>query len=266
MTSFRRPNGSIIGSSVIPTSTSPSTAPGLWDKNEHYSLVGIGYWPGLAGSIVTYNFTSNISTATFFDTTLQGRFGASGSGSLRVASIGGTYTITAGSQHLTTTSGVNGGNGSGTVSSGGYTYGGGGGGIGGNSAIGTTGGATGYDFNGVWNALTIAGYSPSGSSFGKGGNGSLQASENGAVFGGGGGGRSDSYGGGAGGRAGIVIQCGDLYATVIDSLSGSGSFTCPSGSTYVKIWCIGKGGNGSGGIYGHGGGGAAGGIAYARFD
>ena len=258
----RRPNGSIVGANVIPTTTYPSTAYGIWDKNEQYSLNGIGYWPGFGGAIVTYSFTSNYASATFFGTVLTGNPGSSG---YYVGGTGGGYSITNNSQHVTATAGVNGGNGSSAQAVSGYDYGGGGGGIGGsNSSAGS--GAGGADFNGLWTAVTLGGYTGS-STFGAGTSGGLSVTiQDGHFAGGGGGGVNPGYHLGAGGNAAVVIQCGDSYATVINQSSGAGSFTCPGGSTYVKIWCIGRGANGSTYVSFPGGGGGAGGMAYARFD
>jgi len=259
----RRPNGSILGASVIPTTTFPYVAYGLWDKNEHNSLISVGYWPGFLGATVTYNFTSNIATATFFGTVLSGNPGSSGSGSS--GGTGGSYTITNNSQHVTTTAGINGGGGGAAYAVSGFDYGGAGGGIGGQT--GSRGDTPAADFNSLWAAVTLGGYTGN-SSFGLGTHGGLSVNiEAGHFAGGGGGGVQPGYYLGVGGNAAIVIQCGNSYATVINQSSGAGTFTCPSGSTYVKIWCIGKGGSGStyAGSF-PGGGGGAGGIAYARFD
>ena len=45
MTTIRRPNGSIIGASVIPIGTGGGNIPGIWCRNEHYSLLTSGVFP-----------------------------------------------------------------------------------------------------------------------------------------------------------------------------------------------------------------------------
>ena len=43
MTTVRRPNGSVIGTSIIPTVFGQVIGSGIWDKNEHYSLSSSGF-------------------------------------------------------------------------------------------------------------------------------------------------------------------------------------------------------------------------------
>lgn len=214
--------------------------------------------PAFGGTIVTYNFTSNNSTAVFSGITLSGLAGGAGSGP------GGGAGGTAGSYTITGTGYISGGV-AGNVGT-----------AGGSASNSRTGASIGTDTELV--AIASAqGYS----SFGAGGSGAQVngfpiTGYAGAFAGGGGGsGATDSGGaqpaGGAGGNAGIVIKyisAGTSYYQVINQSGGSGSFTFPNPTAYVKIWAIGKGGaggTGGGGINVVGGSGGSGGIAYCEF-
>ena len=188
--------------------------------------------PAFGGTIVTYNFTSNNSTAVFSGITLSGLAGGAGSGP------GGGAGGTAGSYTITGTGYISGGV-AGNVGT-----------AGGSASNSRTGASIGTDTELV--AIASAqGYS----SFGAGGSGAQVngfpiTGYAGAFAGGGGGsGATDSGGaqpaGGAGGNAGIVIKyisAGTSYYQVINQSGGSGSFTFPNPTAYVKIWAIGKGG------------------------
>ena len=199
------------------------------------------------GTTVTWNFTSNNATAVFSSVTITGNTSGTQSG--------GTYSVSS-------TSYPNGGSNGGA--------GGVGGGIGG-----VDGGYSPFyapvghaDVSGLDAASTAAGYSSFGSS-GPGSGGQAPASPPGYFAGGGGGGGGFEYGrggpGGAGGNAGIVIKyvsAGTNYYQVVNQSAGSGSFTFPTPTAYVKIWAIGKGTDGG---YGASVGGGAGGVAWCEF-
>jgi hypothetical protein len=214
--------------------------------------------PAWAGYIVTYNFTSNNATAVFNGITITGNYSGTSSG--------GTYSVS-------TTSYSNGGSNGGA---GGATGIGppGAGGVGG--SIGAADGGGSYfasppghnNISGLDAAVVGAGYN---SSFGNGGAGSgSQAAASGGNFaGGGGGGGGFEYGrggpGGSGGNAAIVLQyivSGTNTYQVINQSAGSGSYTFPTATSYVKIWAVGRGSDGG---YGQSVGGGAGGVAWCEF-
>jgi hypothetical protein len=253
---MRRINGGIIGPRLTIT-TNFTTASGIWDNDEYSRLWALDLWPSFSNLTVTYTISGN-SSATFNNVTVTGNAGGAGSIS---GGSGGTYSIT---NNNGTGGGATGGNGWGT------------GGFGGN---GTSGGAIGNgygnpaysnDIGGLYAAVTLAGYTGN-SSFGAGGIGGANygnAPAPGAFSGGGGGGGAYVGGGyGTGGDGSIVIQYkvgGTNYCTVRTS---SGSFTIPKGTLYLKMWAIGKGGDGNPGPGGanSGAGGGAGGVSYCEF-
>ena len=256
----RRSNGSIVGSSIISTSIGPSSASGMWDKNEHYTLSGANLWPKYAGSSVIYNFTSNNTTATFYNVTISGLVGGNASGSSYGA--GGSFILTNPDNKATLINGVDGGNGGTGVNNINGSSGGGIGGTAGSSGQGAPG--AGQNISGLFTAVSGAGTSLS--NFGSGG---VQA-QNGNFAGGGGGGAGFLYynPGGTGGNGAIVWEYkinGISYYGLINQSAGAGSFTFPNGTTYVKIWCIGKGGSGELTTGSYKAGGGAGGVAYAVF-
>jgi hypothetical protein len=280
MTSLRRQNGSIVGSSVIPVTTGPSVAYGVWDKNEQYSLIGANLWPTGKYSFmtITYNFTSNNSTVSFNGVTIAGNAGTSSNTS--ESGSGGTYTITNNNGLCGGTNGGAGGAGrvllsffTGSGAGGGAA----GGGVGGNYTSGS--GAPFSDISGFLAAYAAAGYT-AGANFGKGGNGSTSVGNNGNVPGAGGGGAgnpSSGYTAGGTGAAAMILITYTQYSSVIYQLvnqaSGAGSITLPQGTSYVKAWAIGNGGGGGEGdmdltnnIYRVGGGGGGGGFAYGEFN
>jgi hypothetical protein len=212
------------------------------------------------GQVLSYDFTSNNATASFYGVTITGNYGASPGL--------GTYTITNNNGYG---SGVNGGLG---LAGSGNTGGDGG-------AIGQNGvtGRTGADVSGLFAAVSGAGTSLS--NFGAGGgskSGSTSTPGNPGFFAGGGGGGNcppqlnGSSTGGTGANGAIVYQyqAGGTYYGIVNQSAGAGSFTFPAGTTYVKIWCVGRGGNGGGGYSningsGSGSGGRAGGVGYCEF-
>ena len=213
--------------------------------------------PSFGGTTVTWNFTSNNATAVFSGVTVTGNTSGTQSG--------GTYSVSS-------TSYPNGGSNGGA---GGYTGNGaaGAGGVGGGIG-GVDGGYSPFyapvghaDVSGLDAASTAAGYGSFGNSGA--GSGGQAAASAGSFAGGGGGGGGFEYGhggpGGAGGNAGIVIKyvsAGTNYYQVVNQSAGSGSFTFPTPTAYVKIWAIGKGTDGG---YGASVGGGAGGVAWCEF-
>ena len=210
---------------------------------------------------LTYNFTSNIATVVYDNVTIAGNPGSGQTGG--DGSVSGSSTLLS-----TLNSGsVSGGNGAppnGTSN----RFGGGGGAIGGASTS-TVTGAT---------AIDVSGFFTAGGSGGKGGNGGESGGTEdggaGGYAGAGGGGVGGGYSGalgGVGGNASILIQYRidtTYYSTAINQSSGAGSFTFPSTTNYVKIWCVGRGANGTRGdsSFSSKPGGGAGGVAYAVFD
>jgi hypothetical protein len=255
----RRPNGSIVGANNISLTTYPTTISGIWDKNEHASLVSANLWSGYGGLSLSYNFTSNIATIIFNGGTVKGLVGGTGSGpGGGPGGIGGSYSITG--SGYSNSGGVNGGTGpSGGAAS--FSPGG--------ASIGTD-----TDLQSIASNLSY-------SNFGSGGSGAQVNGGNinggpGYFAGGGGGGGATASGGnqppgGAGSNAGIAfkyIAQGTTYYQIVNQSAGSGSFTLPGGTVYVKIWAIGHGGDGGtggGGTNVCGAGGGGGGIGWAEF-
>lgn len=259
---MRRINGSIIGPRI-------TTGYGMWSAYELFvKRVSNSLLTNYSNSTVTYSFTSNNATATFNGVTIIGYAGNNGGNNGGGGGAGGTYSIVNNNGYGY---GVNGGAG-GTPTYGGNANGGGGGGIGGSDA-GAGNGAFSIDMNQLFSVVTAAGYNDS---FGRGG----YAGGNGGalpIFAGGGG--SGFSAGNAfdplpnaniGANAAIVLQyisINTTYSQVINQSSGDGSVSLPSGTSAVKIWAIGKGGNGGadGGALNGGGGGGAGGTAWCEF-
>lgn len=252
----RRPNGSIVGASVIPTTTYPSNVYGLWDKNEQASLVSANLWTGYGGLSLSYNFTSNTSV-TLLGVNIIGNNGTTGG-------AGGSYSITNNTNGYNS-GGVAGGQTAGTRP----LAGGAGGSIGGVNSINDYTTGTPADISGLDAVITALGYSAT--NFGRGGNGAYGgSSQPGQFAGGGGGGGNNGIGNGltyaaSGGNGAIVIQyisAGVTNNQIINQSSGSGSIILAGGTIYIKIWAIGRGGDGV--AYG-GAGGGAGGVAWCEF-
>jgi hypothetical protein len=219
----------------------------------------------LSSEIISYNFTNSNATATFIGVTISGLAGSGGG--VGTGGAGGGYIITNTNGFA---GGVNGGNG-GAGSSGSA---GGGGSIGlanGNySSASYAGQKAPNDVSGLL-AAAVAGGSSVNFAYG-GGGGETGFGPTGQFAGGGGGGRGFFYyyPSGPGGNAGIVIKSvvqGSEVYRIINQSAGSGTITTAAGTTYVKIWCIGRGGDGS--PYNRttlqGGGGGGGGVAWAVF-
>lgn len=264
MTSFRRPNASIVGSSINLTAV-PAVLSGIWDKNEHYTLVGSNNWFNLGGLTMTYNFTSNNATAVFDGVTLIGNC-PGGEGA--IVRAGGTYSVSSTNRR---NGGIVGGDG-GTNPSGGNS--GAGGSIGGIAGI-TGTSQTPVLADGLGTALTgIGGYTLTNFGRGGGGNNANNGVQGGPGqnYGGGGGGGGSQFGvyfyqGGAGAGGAIVFQYtsnGLPYYRIAPQSAGAGSYTFPGLTTFVKIWAIGAGSTGFANVNGAFGGGA-GGTAWCEF-
>lgn len=217
-----------------------------------------------AGASLIYNFTGGDTSVLFSGVTMTGYYGLT-TGNL------GTYSITNNNGYG---GGANGGGGSRSTvgSSGGGT----GGAIGGGQTADNTANFSQtphIDVSGLNAAVTGAGYDST--YFGDGGSTSSPPGHPGLFAGGGGGGAGghSSFGdpAGAGARGAVVVKYTafgtDNYTIIDPNVNVSGTFTFPSGTTYVKIWAIGKGASGTnGGInYIPGRGGRAGGVAYCEF-
>jgi hypothetical protein len=256
----RRSNGSIVGSPIISISTNPSSASGMWDKNDHYTLSGASLWPKYAGASMVYDFISNNTSATFYNVYISGLVGGNASGSSYGS--GGSFIVSDLDKKTSLINGVDGGNGGSGVNN---ITGSSGGGIGGTAGSSGQGpGGTGQNISGLFTAVSGAGTSLS--NFGSGG---VEA-QNGNFAGGGGGGAGflSGYVGGTGGNGAIVWEyriSGTSYYGLRNQSAGAGSFTFPDGTSYVKIWCIGKGGSGALTTGSYKAGGGAGGVAYAVF-
>jgi hypothetical protein len=278
MTSFRRQNGSIVGSNIIPLSINPSSLSGLWDKNEQYSLVGANLWPSgkYSGLVLSYSFTSGAASVSFSNVTITGNAGSNTS--VYTSGAGGTFTVTNNNGFCGGVNGGAGGSGRQPMSSGNGAGGGApGGGVGTTATSGSTG-ASFTDVSGFLASYASAGYT-AGASFGKGGNGSTSIGGVGNIPGGGGGGggnNASGYTAGGLGAAGMILIKYTVYGVtsyqVINQASGNGSITFPVGTSYVKTWAIGQGGRGgqgdsdsTNGIYYTGAGGGGGGFAYGEF-
>jgi hypothetical protein len=63
-----------------------------------------------------------------------------------------------------------------------------------------------------------------------------------------------------------IVNGSATYQTINQS-AGTGTITTAAGTTYVKIWCIGRGGDGSPNNRSNlmAGGGGGGGVAYCEF-
>jgi len=256
---LRRSNGSIVGSSIIPGTTNPSVLSGIWSKKEYNELFKSNKWTTFENLTVSITIDSTSTTASFQSVVLTGNAGTIGGFS---GGAGGTYSII-----------NNNGNGGGIKGGDGYGTGGFGGG-------GTSGGAIGNGYgnpaystnvNGIWTAAALAGFTGN-NTFGRGGIGGNNygnAPENGQFPGGGGGGRQYIGGDppGSGGNGGVMIQITRGYTDYATSITTTGTYTIPSGTIYVKIWAIGKGGTGGSGVGGanSAAGGGAGGTAYCNF-
>ena len=250
--------------------------------------------PDSSSSItMSYSFTSNIATAVVNNVTIVGNPGSGTTGG--TGSVTGTYSTLSSSGNIT---GGTGGQPYGSSNQ----FGGGGGGInGGNSPSpgsgvgGNTylGGGTGQNQGTSPYTLLQAYNTALGTSLtsigGGGGGGTSGGSTNGVAgtfIGGGGGGVGGGYSGalgGTGANAGIVLQYqiindSTVYAAVINSsgvVSGGGGgvtisggvATFPSTISSIRVWCIGRGANGTNGNAGFlsQAGGGAGGTGWAVF-
>lgn len=223
-----------------------------------------------SGMTMSYNFNSVIATVIFNGVTISGNAGNSGNG--RFSSAGGTYTIT---NNNGLCGGVNGGAGGAGQNGGGQA--GGGGAVGGNvGSLGSAGGAAFTDFSGFLAAYAAAGYT-AGGGFGKGGGGDSGSGNPvaGNIPGSGGGGGTINISGRSGGNGMILIQYtvnGTNNYRLVNQVDGAGSITFPTGTSYVKAWAIGRGGDGASGygafdtgIYYSGAGGSGAGAAYCIF-
>jgi hypothetical protein len=256
-------------------------ADGLFQNYGEFDEVSLSSYIGA----VTYNFTSNIATANILGYTVVGNPGSGVNGGTGAV----TGSVTAGYPGTILSGSVTGGNaGVGQFNKGG----GGGGGIGG-GAGGNGGGAGGNAINigtspedlfSVVNLAIGAGTSTLFGDGGRGGDTFMVAAASGQFAGGGGGGgggTGSSYEApGAGANAGIVIKyivAGVTYAVAINqsgvvtggggrALSSAGVFTFPPNTTYMKIWCIGKGVTGDPGGGNNGNGGGAGGVGWLTID
>ena len=206
----------------------------------------------LSSKTITYDFTNNNATVSFLGATI--------SGLASIAQAAGLYTVSNVPSYTTSSGGANGG-------IGGYlgnSNAGGGGSLGG--ANGKSGGAS-YSGstapNDVSGLLAAAAAAGAAADFAYGAAGSETGFGNGRFAGGGGTGKGFfSYQPALpGGNAGILIKYNNTYS-LINQSSGAGSITLPAKTTYLKIWCIGKGGDGGG----NGNGGGGGGVAYIEFD
>ena len=232
-------------------------------------------------SRVTYNFTSNIATATILGYTIVGNPGVVTAGG--TASVSGSATT--GYPGTILSGSVTGGNGGSGVF---VRGGGGGGGIGGGNG-GSGAGAGGAAVNigtspdDLFSAVDLAIGAGTSTLFGDGGRGgdTFAVSAGNGQFAGGGGGGGGGTGSsftapGTGANAAIVIKyiiAGVTYAVVINqsgavsgggggAVSSAGTFTFPPNTTYAKIWAIGAGKTGIPGGGSNGDGGGAGGVGW----
>jgi hypothetical protein len=215
---------------------------------------------------ITYDFTGGDALVVFMGATIIGRTGSNGGNSASGGGAGGSYSISQTGQVYWSSN--RGGSTGGSGSNGG-SGGNGGGGGGGNIT----------DVGGLLAAVTASGQTFTGTNgFGTGARSAFSFRYDIAAYAGGGGpgysagSSADPVYGNGGGNGGVVIYYKvwgvDYYQFIGYDSQTSGGFTTPLGTSYVKIWAIGKGGNGGfdGGFSNGGAGGGAGGVAYAEFD
>ena len=219
-------------------------------------------YPLYSGLTLTYNFANDHATVDFYGTVISGLRG--GDSVTTTAGIGGLWSITNNNGYAGGVRGGDGGPGFGGTAGGGR-----------GSGIGAYDAAGGHnDISGLNAAVTGCGLTAASFGNGSGGGNWMNAAAR-ANFAGGGSGGSGAGGGGSiqGGAAGVVIKY-TAYATTYyyyrnqDSHPVSGSITFPEGTSYVKVWAIGKGGTSgmSGGYTSYSAAGAgAGGCAYCEF-
>lgn len=219
-------------------------------------------YPLYSGLTLTYDFANDHSAVSFYGTVITGLRG--GDSVTTTAGVGGLWSITNNNGYA---GGVRGGNG-------GPGFGGNAGG-GRGSGIGAYDAANGHnDISGLNDAVTGCGLTAA--SFGNGSvGGNWMSASNAANFAGGGRGGAGAGGGGnyPSGAAGVIIKYTAFGTTYYYYRNQAihpvaGSITFPEGTSYVKVWAIGRGGtSGMSGTYTQysAGGAGAGGCAYCEF-